>query len=61
MRRSPRTADRLIADHRDFGQIYIARAYLAVAIMLGIPANEYRDIADALEVGTADCSGAGHA
>jgi hypothetical protein len=39
----------------------IARAYLAVAIMLGVPAGEYREIADALEVGTSDGSGAGHA
>lgn len=51
----------LIARHPEFGQIYIARAYLAVAIMLGIPANEYREIADALELDVAADSGAGHA
>ena len=37
-------ADQLIAQHPDFGQIYIALAYLAVAIMLGLPPGEYREI-----------------
>ena len=51
----------MIAAHPDFGQICIARAYLKVAIMLGIPANEYREIADALDLETTYDSGAEHA